>query len=46
MAHALDLLRACPCDAGCPSCSGPVGETGERGKEAASRILAEMLKEE
>jgi hypothetical protein len=30
------------CDAGYPSCVGPVGEIGERGKEAASRILAEL----
>ncbi|MGC9969240.1 MAG: Zn-binding domain-containing protein, partial [Bryobacteraceae bacterium] len=41
--HAAALLAACPCDAGCPSCVGPVGEIGERGKEAASRILAELL---
>jgi DEAD/DEAH box helicase domain-containing protein len=41
--HAAALLAACPCEAGCPSCVGPVGEIGERGKEAASRILAELL---
>ncbi len=34
-----ELLRACACDAGCPSCVGPVGEVGERGKEVALRIL-------
>jgi DEAD/DEAH box helicase domain-containing protein len=34
-----DLLAACPCDAGCPSCVGPIGEVGERGKEVAARIL-------
>jgi len=33
------LIAACPCDAGCPSCVGPAGEVGERGKEVASRIL-------
>jgi DEAD/DEAH box helicase domain-containing protein len=43
--HASDLLAACPCEAGCPSCVGPVGEVGERGKEAASLILGELLKE-
>ena len=37
-----ELLAACPCEAGCPSCAGPVGETGERGKEVARRILAEL----
>jgi DEAD/DEAH box helicase domain-containing protein len=40
--HAAALLAACPCEAGCPSCVGPVGEIGERGKEAAARILAEL----
>ncbi|MDR3698520.1 MAG: DEAD/DEAH box helicase [Candidatus Sulfopaludibacter sp.] len=37
--HTAELLRACACDAGCPSCVGPVGEVGERGKEVALRIL-------
>jgi DEAD/DEAH box helicase domain-containing protein len=40
---ALDLLRSCSCDAGCPSCVGPIGEVGERGKEAAIRILEQLL---
>jgi DEAD/DEAH box helicase domain-containing protein len=38
----VDLLAACECEAGCPSCVGPVGEVGERGKEAALRIAREM----
>ncbi|MBK9170303.1 MAG: DEAD/DEAH box helicase [Bryobacterales bacterium] len=42
LAHAADLIGACPCESGCPSCVGPAGETGERGKEAASRILAAL----
>ena len=37
-----ELLAGCPCDAGCPSCVGPVGEVGERGKEVSARILAEL----
>ncbi|MBZ5726276.1 MAG: DEAD/DEAH box helicase [Acidobacteriia bacterium] len=37
-----ELLAGCRCDAGCPSCVGPVGEVGERGKEVATRILAEL----
>ena len=37
------LLAGCPCDAGCPSCVGPIGEVGERGKETAGRILRELL---
>jgi DEAD/DEAH box helicase domain-containing protein len=39
----VELLAGCGCEAGCPSCVGPVGETGERGKEAAMRILRELL---
>jgi DEAD/DEAH box helicase domain-containing protein len=38
------LLGACGCEAGCPSCVGPIGEVGERGKETAGRILAELAK--
>ena len=38
-----ELLAACECEAGCPSCVGPVGEVGERGKEAAMRIARELL---
>ncbi len=36
------LLASCACETGCPSCVGPIGEVGERGKEAAGRILAEL----
>jgi DEAD/DEAH box helicase domain-containing protein len=35
-----ELIAACGCEAGCPSCVGPVGEVGERGKEVAGKILA------
>jgi DEAD/DEAH box helicase domain-containing protein len=37
-----ELLARCPCGDGCPSCVGPVGEVGERGKPAAMRILAAL----
>jgi DEAD/DEAH box helicase domain-containing protein len=40
---AAKLLAACPCEAGCPSCVGPIGEVGERGKEVAGRILKELV---
>ncbi len=40
---AAELLRACSCESGCPSCVGPVGEIGERGKESASRVLLQLL---
>jgi DEAD/DEAH box helicase domain-containing protein len=34
------LIRDCACETGCPSCIGPLGEVGERGKEVALRVLA------
>jgi DEAD/DEAH box helicase domain-containing protein len=40
---AAKLLASCRCDSGCPSCVGPVGEVGERGKEVAGRILGELM---
>jgi len=42
LAGAFDVLRSCACDAGCPACVGPIGEVGERGKEAALQILTEL----
>jgi DEAD/DEAH box helicase domain-containing protein len=40
---AKELLAACPCPEGCPSCVGPVGEVGEKAKEVARRIVALLL---
>jgi DEAD/DEAH box helicase domain-containing protein len=34
-----ELIAGCGCEKGCPSCVGPVGETGEHAKEAALAIL-------
>jgi DEAD/DEAH box helicase domain-containing protein len=42
LANAAQLIEACACEAGCPSCVGPAGEIGEKGKEAARRILAAL----
>jgi DEAD/DEAH box helicase domain-containing protein len=36
------LIESCPCLEGCPSCVGPVGEVGQRGKEMALAILEEL----
>ena len=33
------LIAGCGCDNGCPSCVGPVGETGPLAKTVALRIL-------
>jgi DEAD/DEAH box helicase domain-containing protein len=42
VARTRDLIAACPCESGCPSCVGPEGNTGPHAKTVASRIL-EML---
>jgi DEAD/DEAH box helicase domain-containing protein len=34
-----DLIAGCPCDHGCPTCVGPIGETGPHAKAAALAIL-------
>ena len=38
------LISECPCPTGCPSCVGPAGEIGEKGKEVALEILGRMVK--
>ncbi len=38
-----DLIAACPCQAGCPSCAGPTPEIGERGKRLTLGILKLLL---
>ncbi|MCX6596382.1 MAG: DEAD/DEAH box helicase [Acidobacteria bacterium] len=40
---ARDLIAACPCESGCPSCVGPVGEVGDAGKVVAARLVAALL---
>ena len=34
-----EMIQACPCDQGCPSCVGPAGDLAPRAKEAALAIL-------
>ena len=36
------LIAGCPCPSGCPSCVGPAGEVGEKGKEVALAILKKL----
>ena len=36
------LISDCPCPAGCPSCVGPAGEIGEKGKAVALEILRKL----
>jgi len=42
LAQTAELLDGCGCETGCPSCVGPAGEVGERGKAVARTILAEL----
>ncbi|MEW5957509.1 MAG: Zn-binding domain-containing protein, partial [Chloroflexota bacterium] len=39
MGRAYELVSACGCAAGCPSCVGPAGEDGAGGKQQALAIL-------
>jgi DEAD/DEAH box helicase domain-containing protein len=39
----LATLQTCPCQAGCPSCVGPVNEVGRRAKGTAARLLRVLL---
>ena len=43
ISEAVQLIESCPCHEGCPSCVGPVGEVGSRGKEIALSILERLL---
>jgi DEAD/DEAH box helicase domain-containing protein len=42
LAGAADLIAACPCDAGCPACTGPRLEPNLDAKRLALRLLAEL----
>jgi DEAD/DEAH box helicase domain-containing protein len=37
-----ELIAACPCENGCPSCVGPAGDQSERSKEVALAILERL----
>ena len=39
VAKTRELITACVCEQGCPSCVGPAGDLAPRAKEAALAIL-------
>jgi DEAD/DEAH box helicase domain-containing protein len=43
IAESRALISSCRCRDGCPSCVGPVGEVGSRGKEVSLAILDAIL---
>lgn len=43
LAESLALIQACPCAEGCPSCVGPAGEVGSRGKQVAIALLRAVV---
>jgi DEAD/DEAH box helicase domain-containing protein len=46
LSNTRDLITGCECENGCPTCVGPIGETGPLAKTAALRILDMLLKPE
>jgi DEAD/DEAH box helicase domain-containing protein len=41
--ESLVLIASCACRDGCPSCVGPAGEVGSRGKEVALALLQRLV---
>jgi DEAD/DEAH box helicase domain-containing protein len=41
--RAYELLKACRCPSGCPSCVGPMDQLGPRGKEYTLKLFEEVL---
>ena len=41
-----ELIAECPCENGCPSCVGPVGQTGPLAKTVALRILDHLTQQQ
>ncbi len=42
LAQTQQLIASCPCETGCPSCVGPVGDIGPRAKRVALDLLARL----
>jgi DEAD/DEAH box helicase domain-containing protein len=46
MRETRSLIESCACQEGCPSCVGPPGEVGDKGKQVARALLAYAVEEE
>jgi DEAD/DEAH box helicase domain-containing protein len=46
LARTRELIAECPCDTGCPSCVGPVGQTGPLAKTVALRLLDHLTQQQ
>lgn len=45
LSRTLELISACPCENGCPSCVGPTADRSERTKEVALEILGRVCRD-
>jgi DEAD/DEAH box helicase domain-containing protein len=43
LARAREILARCPCQAGCPSCVGPVNEVGRQARPVAAALVNRLL---
>jgi len=45
LSRTLELISACPCETGCPSCVGPTADCSERTKEVVLEILGQLCRD-
>ena len=45
LSRTMELISACPCENGCPSCIGPTAEHSERTKKVALEILRRLCRD-
>jgi DEAD/DEAH box helicase domain-containing protein len=45
LVRTFELISGCGCDTGCPTCVGPIGQSGPLSKTVALRLLEHLLQE-